>query len=541
MASPFKKVVDRLDLESALTKGAQSNDLLPPRPEDQVGGEVGKRFSEALRRDLERESYDPTPAYIVNVPKSTSATRPAALLTLADRVVYEALVQTLRPRIESSLLGNGILFWPRGQSSSKRWHEFEHSPIAASDAYVVIADLSAFYESIDHEGLAERLVRATGRKDETDALFAFLTRVMASRRGLPQGLEPSDTLATAYLSPVDSAMVRDGFRYWRHGDDLRIATSDYDTARRAILTLESRMREIGLFLNGNKTKILKRATYERELLSIDETLAETRNRLMQLKTSALESDPDALSAAIDAAEREQLGWDFFYHGKLSLHEVIEELRPHLEPDDAEVAEQLFRDTVRRLPGLRGGLPADAFHQRLVASLIRLAAARSDAALGHVGRLLVMFPDKTELLCSYLSSLASTAPERIARQAGKVFANGRFRTEWETAWVIRALTRVHERVIGSLLSEITGLISAPHGQWLAAVEAAKLLAARHELDHASLSQLWNACPRAFRVDLVVAAEAMCSAYTWAEAFLLAAQDDPIHRVVSRQLQNRRAQD
>lgn len=221
--TPFQPVVDRIDLKTALTRGAESNDLLPPRPEDDVGGEVGNRFIEALRRGMERGSYDPAPAYFVQVPKSSHATRPAALLNLADRVVYEALVAAMRPRLEAALLGEGILFWPRGVQSDKAWRAFESAPLAGSDAYVIIADVSAFYESIDHERLVERLIQMTGRRQEAEALLELLKRAMGSQRGLPQGLAPSDPLATAYIAQVDFAMIRDGYRYYRHGDDIRVA------------------------------------------------------------------------------------------------------------------------------------------------------------------------------------------------------------------------------------------------------------------------------------------------------------------------------
>ena len=126
MPTPYQNVVDQLDLAAALTNGSERNDLLLPRAEDKVGGEVGNRFLQALIRDLERGRYDPAPAYTVRVPKSTSATRPAALLTLNDRVVYAALVATLRSRIDSYLLGEEIVLWPRGLQRNKSWLKFEH-------------------------------------------------------------------------------------------------------------------------------------------------------------------------------------------------------------------------------------------------------------------------------------------------------------------------------------------------------------------------------------------------------------------------------
>lgn len=58
-------------------------------------------------------------------------------------------------------------------------------------------------------------------------------RVLRSSRGLPQGLNTSDTLATCYLTHVDRTVVSYGFRYVRHGDDIRMSVLDYLKAARS--------------------------------------------------------------------------------------------------------------------------------------------------------------------------------------------------------------------------------------------------------------------------------------------------------------------
>lgn len=44
MPNPYQSIVDTLDLRAAITEASESNDLIPPRPEDKVGGELGTRF-----------------------------------------------------------------------------------------------------------------------------------------------------------------------------------------------------------------------------------------------------------------------------------------------------------------------------------------------------------------------------------------------------------------------------------------------------------------------------------------------------------------
>ena len=540
MPTPYQNVVDQLDLAAALTNGSERNDLLLPRAEDKVGGEVGNRFLQALIRDLERGRYDPAPAYTVRVPKSTSATRPAALLTLNDRVVYAALVATLRSRIDSYLLGEEIVFWPRGLQRNKSWLKFEHSPLTDSCKYVVLADVSGFYESVDHRRLAERLIRATGKRAEVEALSHFLTRVMGGSRGLPQGLDASDPLATAYLAELDFAMIRNGFAYTRHGDDFRVAMKGYDDARGALYTLEACVRSAGLLLSGHKTRVLKASTYKDAVQSMKKSIADVRSKVLSNKLATLEDDPDALEKAIDLADMEQLGWDFFYHGNVSLQEVIDQLRPSLEPNAVEIAEDLFAETWERRPGKPNALASDAFHQRIVASLVRLAAGRSPKALGAAGDILTSYPEKSEVVCSYLLALAGTEPKKVAAQASKTLKAGRFRTEWEVAWAARVLTSVADQLPEWVVSQLEALTTSPFDSWLAATEVAKLLSAQGELSREAFMRLWNACPVVFRADLVVAANSLSTNAEWARVFLSAVKDDRIHQVILGQLQQQGTQ-
>jgi hypothetical protein len=200
-------IVDQLDLAASMTE-VKRNDLLPPRPDDKAGGQVGDRFVEALKHSLMVGEYEPEHAVIIPVAKPRYSTRPAALLNLADRVVSHALVEPLRQRVEKGLVSDRVLYWPRAKQTDKLWGEFESAPLTPEGAYIVKADISGFYESIDHRLLHQVLVTLTGKVDLVDALLDFLGRVMSAPRGLPQGLDTSDALATAYLSNVDSEVLR---------------------------------------------------------------------------------------------------------------------------------------------------------------------------------------------------------------------------------------------------------------------------------------------------------------------------------------------
>lgn len=70
-------------------------------------------------------------------------------------------------------MSDGVVFWPRGAEANKRWSEFEALPSHEITDYVVRADVTGFYESIDHSVLQSTLVKLTGRVDVVEAAVGF--------------------------------------------------------------------------------------------------------------------------------------------------------------------------------------------------------------------------------------------------------------------------------------------------------------------------------------------------------------------------------
>lgn len=535
MPNPYQRIADRLEISEVITQASKPNDLLPPRPEDKVSGELGKRYSEHLVRQLVRGEYDPIPAHIIPVPKSRLATRPAALLSLSDRVVYEAIVTILRPRIDRFLLGDGIVFWPRGdQSSKKQWTEFEKSVLHQESDYIVRCDIAGFYESIDHETLANSIVNATGYGDVTEALLHLLRRVMGTGRGLPQGLISSDTLATVYLAEVDFAMIRNGFRYVRHGDDVRVAADDYDQGCLAVRCMEAELRKRGLLLNSEKTRVFRRQTYHRSLSLFEERWGEAKGQVVEAMAAKFRKDQQALEAAMLRFDMEELGWALFYHQAIDLDDAIEALRKKIEPEDVEIAHVLFRNAIGKRPKNGDRAEREAFHQQLTGALVRLTAARADAALSHVGELMVSFPDKSEILCRYMMALSGRG-DAIASEIED--SMGDHVSEWGLAWMVRVLNEVPGSVSESSLDKLRRCVRNPRGRWLLAVEAAKCLATMDKLERDALLDIWNTCPEVFRVDLLVAAVRMLGVGEWAAAFVRSGTSDPVHEVAIRRELNK----
>jgi hypothetical protein len=540
MPTVFQKIYEQLDLKHAVRQGSQRNDLLPPRYEDSVLGEVGNRFSESLQSKLERGKYEPTPAATVHVPKPGNTTRPAALLTLSDRVLYDAIVATLRPRIETGLLGAEITIWPRGHAADKAWDRFERCPLDVGLDFVARADITGFYESIDHERLRDVLIDLTGRRHEVNALIEFLSRVMQSTKGVPQGLDASDPLATAFLSSVDAHMARSGVTYFRHGDDIRICSSSRAEARSSLFEFERSLREVGLLVNSTKSIIMTLEDYK-ALLQIGIEIEEgTRTALSREIVSQVdEYDEDEITRLIDDSGDEELGWAFFYHMAISFEQLIEALQDTVKPEDAAIALKLLVDALDSPIGTDDGISKEEFHYQAAQALVRLAAGKSPLALPHLKALLSRSPEKTSLAANYLMALDADHADEICRCVFEVIESDRFFTAWETTWLLRVLQKYPTSIGQDQVAKLHECSLDEDQEPIVRVEALKILGRLGSLDQLLVRRLWNSLSPVYKPDLLAAVFFAKESAAWCEPFLDAAKEDAICVVVLRHLENEHA--
>jgi RNA-directed DNA polymerase len=236
-------LVGELDLEGALAGAMRRpGDFFPSR----LGYAAAARaatFLPGLRAELKRD-FSTHAAETVQVPKWSGGTRPAVDLAVADRILLDALVARLRPQIVDGLVG-----WsPRGQARMAA----ETGIVESGSVYVLMTDVAAFYEYVDHDLLADELMDLTGDEPAVSAVAEVLGGLMG-RRGLPQGPLSVGDLADVYLSAVDRRMIRDGHPVFRFTDDYRIPVASWGAARSAQIRLERYLRDVGLVINVGKT------------------------------------------------------------------------------------------------------------------------------------------------------------------------------------------------------------------------------------------------------------------------------------------------
>lgn len=545
VAEDLATAVQRLKLADAL-KQIETNDLLPPRPEDGIHGRLRAGWISDLEQRLTTSTYWPSPAIFVQVPKSVFATRPAALLQLTDRVVYEALSSAAAEKIERSLPEPTIAYWPRGADSSKKWLDFEQAALVsmsgAEISHVVKADISGFYESIDHSLLQAELLKATGWPDLAAALVGFLGAVMGSPKGLPQGLAASDRLASLYLVSVDSELGSFGSRYVRHGDDLRLGCTTYEQAREACHLVERAVRRQLLLPNSSKLTVLRRATYERELRSPEalKSAVEAAWRDAQAEF-LLETDGDeALIEMITELGLDDLGWAL-YHG-MDTDEIVSELRDHLSLDQITIGKRMFQEAFTRRPGgpakKLDQLASDDFHQRIVVSLNILMAADDSFAVEDCQDLLRDYPDKTEIICRYLQACSKANPGDVYDALRLAVLPHEYMLGWQRSWMLYVMSLVADHLVADDSDYLRTISSTDRFQWVERVSAIQLLAKSGRLDSTTYHQVWQAAPTGFRTQLIEAAAGVTE--HWAVQAVGSAHGDAVLDAIVNDVRARSAQ-
>jgi len=199
--------------------------------------------------------------------------------------------------------------------------------------------------------------------------------------------------------------------------------------------------------------------------------------------------------------------------------IGDRVKSHLRPDDLTVAMQVLLQTLDKAPGTDGGLSREEFHFRVSSSLIRLAAGRSPLAISLVADLLARFPEKAEVVATYLAAQNKKQGRAVSREIVKMLSEDRFQTEWEQAWLLTALRKFAADLTEVEARAIREIAFGESKSSFCRVEAVKVLAVRGELSQSLTKRLWNGAPTCYRPDIIAAAHSARDKETWCKAFLV----------------------
>lgn len=516
------------ELVTALRTADRRNDLFPPRDGDKVAGRIAAGFARGLHARLQDGSYRPDAACFVTVRKPGLLTRPAAVLTLQDRVVYEALVSRASHKIQRRLPTERVVVWPRADATKPAWKKLEKFVLDSQDEYVLHADVAGFYESIDHPRLRRSLADAGVDPTLTETLMGFLLTIMGADRGLPQGLGTSDALATLYLASADRELIASGVRFARHGDDYRILATTHHDAVEAAHLFQQALRQCGLLPNGAKLWIESRARFEEASNDVARASDEFRQRIEETRVKELtgKTDDELAELASEYEIDEDAQWRYFYHGTIDTAEFRDLIAPFLSASAQEVMEQLYHDAINRTEDL----PRQLTHARIVYCLQRLASAKARGPLDTALVTLREFPDETDALCSYLLSMCDAEPAYVASICIDFLTNTAYVTDWQEAWILRVLSRCVSAAKSESLATIAKIMENTERGWLPRIEAARVLAAAGKLSLEGARRLRTQAPEAYKSDLGGLVASNYEQLPWAEGFLEGLRQDHLADVV-----------
>jgi hypothetical protein len=226
---------------------------------------------EALRKAIASDIYRPSPMLVCDVPKARGGIRPGSHLVITDRVIYAACVGACLPQILRTIewsQGKVDFAYQLSADTTQRrwlrsqfagWQDFRAQSLAALDkgySYVVIADISAFFDNIDLATLVSDLKQIKADDTVVQQLSGCLNRwCLMQGRGIPQGQSASDILAKLYLNSIDANLQAMGYVHLRYVDDFRIFCKSKVEAKKALADLTRLLRKRGPYSQGTKSDI----------------------------------------------------------------------------------------------------------------------------------------------------------------------------------------------------------------------------------------------------------------------------------------------
>lgn len=224
-----------------------------------------EKMSAAL--SLDSKGYNAMPDRLLVIKSKNGKKRHIHIETYYDRAMQTLYSYALDPIAES--WGDRKSFSYRKGRSAYDMHEYIVSAFSGEDApeWVLVADIRKCYENISHEWILTNIPMAKNVLSEfINAGYVFAGEIFPMEVGVGIGCTISPIIANMVLDGLQerifSTLYPDGEIDYRDGnllryaDDIIVATRDKETAVKVCNIIKDFLRERGLQLSHEKTKII---------------------------------------------------------------------------------------------------------------------------------------------------------------------------------------------------------------------------------------------------------------------------------------------
>jgi group II intron reverse transcriptase/maturase len=217
-----------------------------------------KQHGAALRQSILEGVYTPQAVRRVEIPKPDGGTRQLGIPTVVDRLIQQAIAQTLNSVFDKGFSANSYGFRP-GRSAHMAI-KAARSHIEDGNRWVVDLDLEKFFDRVNHDRLMSLVARKVKDKRVLRLIRKYLeSGVLANgvkvknEEGTPQGGPLSPLLANIMLDELDKELESRGHKFCRYADDCNIYVKSRTAGARVMAGITRYIEDV-LKLKVNRKK-----------------------------------------------------------------------------------------------------------------------------------------------------------------------------------------------------------------------------------------------------------------------------------------------